>query len=98
MGVDKPLIDIETIAVMATKQETRYLTVSSDNEWRVSAHVDWLLLSAMIVDGDGRVVCHAASRTPEGLINGLRALLLSDVHVPYLVTVALVGERNPISK
>lgn len=83
---DRPLIDAEVEVC--------------GRVWSVTTNRDSAAWNSFVYKRNGddvdEFVCAASSRTAEGLINGLRALLLSDKNVPYLVTVALVGERNPI--
>lgn len=97
---DRPLIDAEAIRGLEVGVRSfRGLEVCG-RVWSVTTNRDSAAWNSFVYKRNGddvdEFVCAASSRTAEGLINGLRALLLSDKNVPYLVTVALVGERNPI--
>lgn len=108
MGVEKPIVDAEAIRGLEVGTRSFRDLDLCGRRWSVSTNRDSVSWNSFIYGRDDDVdiddvdiddfICAASSRTPEGLINGLRSILLSDESVPYLVTVALVGERNPIGK
>jgi len=106
-----PIVDEATIGAMndllnaSVDDEVIVSTDVGDTRWEVVSWSNGTLLTACVLRAPMsnvglcyEKVCEASGRTAAGVASGLRALLLSDENVPYLVTVALVGERNPISK
>lgn len=109
-----PIVDAATIGAMndllnASVDDEVIVSVDvGETRWEVVSWSNGTLLTACVLRtpmsnvglcySTDEKVCEASGRTAAGVASGLRALLLSDENVPYLVTVALVGERNPISK